>query len=52
MDDQLLLDQIWHGEEMPSYVDLEELLDGGETPRRRQMRSRLIDHLVDRDLAA
>jgi hypothetical protein len=52
MDDQLLLDQIWHGEEVPSYVRLEELLDGGETPRRRQMRSRLIDYLVDRDLAA
>jgi hypothetical protein len=54
MNDQLLIDQVGHDEELPSRLadDFEELLDWSETPRRHQIRSRLIDHLVDRDLAA
>jgi hypothetical protein len=54
MGDRLLLDQIGRNEEPPSRLagDLEELLDWSETPRRDQIRSRLIDYLVDRELAA
>jgi len=54
MNDQLLIDQVGRDEELPSRLadDFEELLDWSETPRRHQTRSRLIDHLVDRDLAA
>jgi hypothetical protein len=54
MNDQLLIDQVGRDEELPSRLadDLEGLLDWSETPRRHQIRLRLIDHLVDRDLAA
>jgi len=53
MDDQLLLDQPGREEAPTSLVDdLAELLDWSETPRRQLIRSRLIDWLVDRDLAA
>jgi hypothetical protein len=54
MADQLLTDQIGDNEELPSRLagDLEELLDWSERPRRLLIRSRLINLLVDRELAA
>jgi hypothetical protein len=54
MDDQLLTDQIGDNEELASRLagDLEELLDWSEGPRRHLIRSRLINLLVDRELAA
>jgi hypothetical protein len=53
MDDQLLPEQIGYNEELPSGLadDLEELLDWSESPRRHLIRSRLINWLVDRELA-